>query len=170
MPTSPADETRERRTPARRGQPPPAERQLKPDLSGAFLLLPEFTLLAFTCFVEALRHAADEGDLSRPLHCRWTVLGPSLAPVRASCGVEMSPWELLRDPRDFDYIVVVGGLVRGHGRIAAAVYEHLRTAAKHGVPLVGLCTGSVALARAGLMRDRRCCVYLFHVREFLERE
>jgi transcriptional regulator GlxA family with amidase domain len=137
-----------------------------PALNVAFVVLPEFTLLAFTGFVEALRHAADEGDDSRPIHCRWTVVGPTLSPVRASCGVEITPWERFGDPSVYDYIIVVGGLLRAHPRIDPAIYTYLRAASEHGVPLIGLCTGTFVLARAGLLKGRRCCVHWFHLQHF----
>jgi transcriptional regulator GlxA family with amidase domain len=138
----------------------------RPALSVAFVLLPEFTLLAFTCFLEALRHAADEADRSRQVHCRWTVIGADLEPVRSSAGVDVAPWEKFGDPSRFDYIVVVGGLLRAHSRIEPAIYRFLGTAASQRVRLVGLCTGSFALARAGLMKGHVCCVSWVHMREF----
>ena len=45
------------------------------DLSVGFVLLPDFTLSAFSGFVDVLRIAADEQDRSRQVHCRWTILG-----------------------------------------------------------------------------------------------
>src|ERR1700722_12333050 len=94
-----------------------AQGSIRANLSVAFLLLPDFTLSTFAGLVDALRIAADEADGSRQLHCRWTILGPDRAPVRASCGVEIAPWESFGDPGDFDYTMVVGGLVRGSERI-----------------------------------------------------
>jgi transcriptional regulator GlxA family with amidase domain len=141
----------------------------RPPLSVGFILLPEFTLLAFSAFVDALRLGADEWDFGRRIHCSWTVMGPDVRPVRASCGVEMAPWERFCAPGDFDYVVVVGGLLRGHERINPAIYDYLRQAAAANVTLVGVCTGSFALARAGTMSGRRACVHWYHVGDF-ERE
>jgi len=138
----------------------------RPALSVGFVLMPDFTLLAFSGFVDALRLAADVGDRSRPIHCRWTLLGEELRPVSASNGVQITPWERLGDPARFDYIVVVGGLLHGNPTASPAVVAYLQLAATQGVPLVGLCTGSFVLARAGLMDGRRCCVSWFHHREF----
>jgi transcriptional regulator GlxA family with amidase domain len=145
------------------------EEQTHPDhsrLAVGFILVPEFTLMAFSGFIEALRHAADEWDRSRQIHCSWTVLGHDLSPVKASCGVEIMPWETLRDPREFDYLVVVGGLTRGHEQIHPSIETYLKRAARENVALVGLCTGSFVLARAGLMNGHRCCVHWFHMEEF----
>jgi transcriptional regulator GlxA family with amidase domain len=80
-------------------------------LAVGFVLMPSFTLLPFSAFIDALRLAADEGDKSRQVNCQWTVMGPDLAPVSSSAGVTVKPWETYRDPSDFDYIVVVGGLL-----------------------------------------------------------
>jgi len=81
----------------------------EPKLSVAFILLHEFTLFAFSGFVDALRIAGDDFDNSRQRECRWTVIAPTLQPVRANCGVEITPWETFPDPAQFDYVVVIGG-------------------------------------------------------------
>lgn len=135
-------------------------------LSVGFILIPEFTLMAFSGFIEALRHAADEGDRSRQINCTWTVLGHELKPIKASCGIEVMPWETFRNPREFDYIVVVGGLTRGLRQVNPAIGLYLKRAARCGVSLAGLCTGSFVLAHAGLLNGYRCCVHWFHRDEF----
>ncbi|HIH2752546.1 TPA: GlxA family transcriptional regulator, partial [Burkholderia lata] len=60
-----------------------------------FILLPNFTLTAFSGMVDVLRLAADEGDNSRPVRLSWTILGDMAAPVRASCGIQIPAWESL---------------------------------------------------------------------------
>lgn len=139
----------------------------KPALSVAFLLLPEFTLFAFSAFIDTLRLAADEADLSRQIHCRWTIMGIDESPVTSSCGVKIFPWDRLRNPAEFDYVVVVGGLLRGHKRIDRRVLDYLRLAGSCGTAFVGICTGSFALTRAGLMNGYRCCVHWYHLRDFI---
>lgn len=136
-------------------------------LSVAFVLLPDFTLSTFSAFVDALRIAADESDGSRQLHCRWTIIGPERGPVSSSCGVEITPWETFHDPGRFDYTIVVGGLLRGQKRIDRRIVSYLRQVDAGGGSLVGVCTGSFALARAGLMRGHRCCVHWCHLQEFM---
>lgn len=138
-------------------------------LSVGFILLPHFTLLPFAAFVDCLRLAADEGDSSRQIHVRWSVLGTGKEPVRASCGVEIAPWESFGEPARFDYIAVVGGLLQNEPAADAATVGFLREAATMNVPLIGLCTGPFALIQAGLMRGRRCCVSWYHHRDLVER-
>jgi transcriptional regulator GlxA family with amidase domain len=135
-------------------------------LKVAFVLTPRFTLTAFAGFVDVLRLAADEGDRSRQNECQWTVLGDPAEPVISSTGAEVRPWEPMENPGRFDYIVVVGGLLQGGQKVPASVYAFLRSAAKAGVPLVGLCTGSFVLARAGLLNGYVTCVSWFHREDF----
>ena len=92
-------------------------------------------------------------------------MGPQLNEVESSCGVSVRPWEVFRDPEDFDYIVVVGGLLHQGNIASEAVIEYLQRADAANTPLVGLCTGSFALIRAGLMQGRRCCVSWFHYQD-----
>lgn len=139
-----------------------------PRLRIGFVLARRFTLSAFANFVDVLRLAADEGDRSRPIHCSWKVLSASMNPVRSSCGVTIQPDERLEDPRRFDYIVVVGGLIDEIEKLNPEYVTYLRRAAELGVPLVGVCTGAFILHRAGLMQGYHCCVSWFHHADFLE--
>jgi len=138
-------------------------------LTIGFILADRFTLTAFSTFVDVLRLAADAGDNSRPIRCKWRVLSPDLEPVLASCGLRIHPEERFGDPKDFDYIVVVGGLVEHIETRNAEYTAFLRKAAEQRVPLIGLCTGSFILHDAGLMDGYKCCVSWFHRADFLER-
>lgn len=148
-------------------RPRPAGPQPAPRLRVGFILAHRFTLCAFANFVDVLRLAADEGDRSRPILCRWRVLSPTSDPVESSCGVRISPEDRPGDPRQFDYIVVVGGLMDEIARLPAESVAFLRRAADLGVPLVGVCTGTFILHRAGLMTGYRACVSWFHHEDFL---
>lgn len=143
-----------------------AREAAEPKLRVGFLLAPRFTLTAFAGFVDALRLAADEGDRSRPLLASWAVLDATQGPVSSSCGASVAPTAPLDSPQDYDYIVVVGGLLHGGQRVPARLTAFLREAATAGVKLVGLCTGSFVLARAGLLEGHLACVSWFHREEF----
>lgn len=139
-------------------------------LSVGFILLPHFTLLPFAAFIDALRLAADEGDQSRQIRCHWTVMGQNSDLVTSSCGVSIKPWESYpdHDPSDFDYLVIAGGLLHQGEVVNKDLINYLHQADKAHTPLVGLCTGSFALVRAGLMEGRRCCVSWFHYRDLTD--
>jgi transcriptional regulator GlxA family with amidase domain len=149
-------------------QPSAPRTAVSPKLRVGFLLTPQFTLTAFAGFVDALRLAADEGDRSRPLHARWAVLDTASSPIVSSCGASVAPNAPLDSPQDYDYVVVVGGLLHGGQRVPARLTAFLRAAAAAGVKLVGLCTGSFVLARAGLLDGHLACVSWFHREEFAE--
>ncbi|TFE36532.1 GlxA family transcriptional regulator [Paraburkholderia dipogonis] len=133
------------------------------------VLLPNFTLTAFSGFVDLLRLASDEGDMSRPVRCSWTIVGESLVPVRASCGIQVAPWTTFEEARAFDYVVVVGGLLHSGPSASKAMLQFIRDAAKTSATLVGICTGVFALMRAEVMDGYRICVSWFHYWDFVER-
>lgn len=135
------------------------------ELRMGFLLLPDFTLLALTGFLEALRISGDELDLSRNLFCQWEIMAPTGRAIRSSCGLTVLPSATLQPPEGFDYIVVVGGKLQSHQRTDPAIISYIRAAAGS-VPLIGACTGSFMLARLGAMQGRRACVHQFHVAQF----
>jgi transcriptional regulator GlxA family with amidase domain len=139
-------------------------------LSVGFILANRFTLTALATFLDALRLAADDGDGSRQIRCRWTIMGAGSGtePVRSSCGVSIAPWEPFQDPRGFDYIVVVGGLLNPGPQLDTETIAYLKAAAAAGVTLVGVCTGGFALSRIGLMARRRCCVSWYHYSDYVE--
>ncbi|MCA0042551.1 GlxA family transcriptional regulator [Celeribacter litoreus] len=139
-----------------------------PRLSVGFILARRFTLCAFANFVDVLRLAADEGDRSRPILCDWTVLSDTMDPVVSSCGISVQPKERLGDPRRFDYIVVVGGLMDETPSLSQAYHRYLHQAAEANIPLVGICTGAFFLHQAGLLDGYKCCVSWFHHSDFLE--
>ncbi|MFO1221203.1 MAG: helix-turn-helix domain-containing protein [Burkholderiaceae bacterium] len=126
-------------------------------------------MTAFAGFVDALRLAADEGDRSRQQRCQWDLLGPVGSTVSSSCGAAVEFTAQPTDPQRYDFIVVVGGLLHGGQKVPARTIGFLRDAAAAGVKLVGLCTGSFVLARAGLLEGHVACVSWFHREEF-ERE
>ncbi len=144
--------------------PRPLYSQLRP-LRVGFLLLPRFTLTAFAGFVDTLRLAADEADRSRARRCQWAVLGTPGEAIESSCGVQVLADAPLERGSEMDYIVIVGGLLSAQ-KAGGAVIRSLRRFADSAIPLVGLCTGSFVLARAGLLQGHVACVSWFHRAEF----
>lgn len=139
---------------------------LQVKLRVGFVLTPLFTLVAFAGFVDALRLAADEGDRSRQRLCTWAILGNEDATIASSCGASVKVTAPMETPQDYDYLVVVGGLLHGGQQVPRGIYSFLCDAAARGVKLVGLCTGSFVLARVGLLDGHLACVSWFHREEF----
>ncbi|MGF6956305.1 GlxA family transcriptional regulator [Paraburkholderia youngii] len=133
------------------------------------VLLPNFTLTAFSGFVDVLRLASDESDMSRHVRCSWTIVGESLVPVRASCGIQVTPWTTFDEAGSFDYVVVVGGLLHSGPPASKATIQFIHDAAATSATLVGICTGVFALMRAEVMDGYRMCVSWFHYWDFVER-
>ncbi|MBY6120402.1 GlxA family transcriptional regulator [Mameliella alba] len=140
-----------------------------PKLRVAFTLLPGFTLMAFAGFVDTLRLASDVGDRSRPELAEWTLVGKNNNPVPSSCGAEIAHQSVYSDPKEFDVIVVVGGIIRDDEfYYEPELLKFIGRAADQGKLIVGLCTGVFALAKAGVMDGRRCCVHGYHICNFQE--
>lgn len=143
------------------------ERTVRP-LRVGFILAKNFTLMAFSNFIDVLRLAADDGDNSRPIRCQWHIMSRNGEAIRSSSGVLVSPTSKLIDSRDLDYIVVVGGLLHEGPQIDDEVGRYLISAAEASTSLVGVCTGSFILWRLGLLRQKKCCISWYHYRDFLE--
>jgi len=141
-------------------------RDRRPDLSIGILLWPTFPMMSLTGIIEPLRHAADFADNSRPLHCRWSIMGAPGHAAVASCGLKVQADAPYTNPTDFDYIAVIGGLLP-HLRAAPARHrDYLRVAASAGVPIIGVCTGVFVLAQEALLSGRRASVHPFHREDF----
>lgn len=134
-----------------------------------FVLARSFTLSAFALFIDTLRLASDEADRSGRVLADWQVLASTRNLIISSCGVRVAPTSDFVDPREYNYIVVVGGLLGAECPIDCETIEYLKVAAVEKVPLIGICTGTFILADAGLMKHHRSCVSWLHFKEFRQR-
>jgi len=150
-----------------RGESRDHERQ-KAKLSVGFVLAQNFTLTAFAGFVDALRLASDEDDKSRQVDCNWTILGSRDETVRSSCGVEIKPWLSFDDAKDLDYVAVVGGMLHQGQDVPSGTISFLRRTARACTPVIGLCTGTFVLARAGILEGYEVCISKYHLNRFKE--
>ena len=139
---------------------------IEPDMRVGFILSPRFTLTPFAAFIDCLRHAADEADFSRQVYCHWKIVAPTLDTVTASCGVEVRPRALLPEDVTFDHLVVIGGLLPASLEHPEETLRYLRHVYAHNAIIVGLCTASFVLAKAGLLENRRCALHFEHVGQF----
>lgn len=142
--------------------------RLRQPLRVGIVLAHRFTLSAFAVFVDHLRLAADDGDLSRPLRVQWSIMSARPEPIASSCGVLVQPTGPLLPADALDYVAVVGGVLHAGPQVDEVTQRYLREIGGTAVPLIGLCTGSFILNRAGLMKGRRSCVSWYHYQDFLE--
>ena len=129
-----------------------------------FLLLDRFTMLAFASAIEPLRIA--NRVIGQPAYS-WRLAGENGVEAVCSNGaafkLDMGLEEIGRD----DTLLVVGGIdvQRASNR---AVLNWLRREARRGVTIGGLCTGSYALAKAGLLEGKKATIHWENQDGFLE--
>lgn len=120
-----------------------------------FILLPDYSMIAFANAVETLRMA--NYISRRPLY-RWSVCSAGQTAALASNGLALAA---SGDPdalADCDMVFVCGGVdVQRH--TDDAVRRLLRRCAGFGRSLGALCTGAYALASAGLLDGYRCAIH-----------
>lgn len=129
-----------------------------------FLLLQNFSMIAFTNAVEVLRMA---NYLSRKDIFRWSLYSFDGAPVSASNGLAISGTCALNDHDMPDILFVCGG-VEVDKAIGSAIVHLLQSVAQKKVALGGLCTGAYALAQAGLLDGYRCTIHWENYSAFRE--
>ncbi|HEY1843951.1 MAG TPA: AraC family transcriptional regulator, partial [Buttiauxella sp.] len=140
---------------------------MEPELNIGLLLWPEFPLLALAGLTDTLRHAADIGDNSKKMRCSWNLMSADPArSVCASSGFRIHADSTHLPPENFDYIAVIGGLLRSLSQGAAADRNYLHLAHQKGVPVIGICTGSFILAEEGLLKGHTAAVHPFHLKDF----
>ncbi len=129
-----------------------------------FLLLPDFTLLAFTSAVEPLRIA---NQLSQKPLYQWQVHSEDGSPVSSSSGIEINITGSLSQPPKNQTLVVCSG-IKGYGVAAAKTLSILREHNRFGGKLGGICTGAITLARAGLLDRKRFTLHWENQPAFVE--
>ncbi|MHA6325324.1 GlxA family transcriptional regulator [Roseivivax sp. CAU 1753] len=129
-----------------------------------FLLLPEFTLLAFSSALDPLRIANQLAQ--KPLY-RWTVFSEDGGAVASSSGVDVGAHKPIDAvPASLRLLVCSGN--RGAEVASDRVIAVLRRHARFGGTLGGICTGAATLARAGLLKDRNFTLHWENQPGFIE--
>ncbi|NKB54737.1 MAG: helix-turn-helix domain-containing protein [Alphaproteobacteria bacterium] len=144
------------------------QRQL-PECIG-FLVIPDFSMIAFTAAIEPLRLA--NRTSGRELYA-WRVMSHDGAPVSASNGVSISPDSALTSKMDgdgplFSAVVLCSGVGAETYR-NADVFSYLHRIERLGVDLGAVCTGTHVLANAGLIGGYKCAIHWENLPAFTER-
>lgn len=121
----------------------------------AFLTLNNFSLIAFSNAIEILRIA--NYLLGEEVY-QWSVITVDGQPVAASNGLAFANTSQLDYANMPDVLLVCGG-VNIQNAVNHNVIKLLTQASKHNIWLGGLCTGSYALAKAGLLDGYKCTIH-----------
>ncbi|CAO3413474.1 DJ-1/PfpI family protein [Azospirillum doebereinerae] len=122
------------------------------------LLFPNVTQLDLTGPYEVLARVP-----GAEMHLLWT----DTAPVRSDTGLRLLPTTALADCPKLDLLLVPGGAGIHELLADEAVLAFLRSQARTARYLVGICTGSLVLGAAGLLKNRRAGTH-WASRRFLE--
>jgi len=121
-------------------------------------------MMAFTSSLEPLRAA---NRLTGKSLYQWRTLSAGGGPVVASNGVQVIADADLQAPVAEQTLFVCAG-VDAERYDDSDTFSRLRQLARSGVALGGVCTGSITLARAGLLKGYRCTIHWENVEGFRE--
>ncbi len=120
-----------------------------------FVLLDNFTLLCFSCAVEALRIA--NRMAGKELY-DWTLVGEGGVTATCSAGTSFALDADLEELARDDIVVLCGGIDVG-AATSKKLLNWMRREARRGVQMGGLCTAGYSLAKAGLLDGKRATIH-----------
>ncbi|MEM7284193.1 MAG: GlxA family transcriptional regulator [Pseudomonadota bacterium] len=123
-----------------------------------FVLLNDFTLISLSSAIEPLRMA---NRIAGQEYYSWLTLSETGGTVSASDGLSVQVDASVQDEqvlRSLDLVVVASG-INVERNCTPGVLRFLRRAQQHGVALGSICTGSYALAAAGLLDNYKCSIH-----------
>ncbi|MFT5364745.1 MAG: transcriptional regulator GlxA family with amidase domain [Sulfitobacter sp.] len=129
-----------------------------------FVLLDQFSMLSFSCAVEALRIA---NRMSGKTLYEWTLAGEGGEIAYCSAGTGFKLDIDLEDLEREDIALVCGG-IDVQSSTTKKLLNWLRREARRGVTMGGLCTAGYALARAGLLDGKRATIHWENQDSFAE--
>ena len=132
-----------------------------------FLLLNQFTMISLSAAIEPLRMA---NRINQQEHFKWLLISATGEPVKASDQVVLNvdygadSTELLDQ---IDLLIVCGG-IRIRDNTDRNLLKWLRALDSKGIALGAICTGSYALAKAGVLDGYSCSIHWENVATFEE--
>jgi AraC family transcriptional regulator, glycine betaine-responsive activator len=130
----------------------------------AFILVPDFSMIAFASALEALRLA--NRTSGRELYT-WHLFSRSGAPETASNGIVLHPDGALDQAAGFSTVILCSG-IDGHKFSDRSLAAWLRRMDRQGADIGAVCTASHILARAGLLDGYRCTIHWENLAGFAE--
>ncbi len=130
-----------------------------------FLLVPNFSMMAFTSTVEPLRAA---NRLAGDELYAWRTASVDGAPVAASNGMPLLPDTAIADVDGQPAAVVTCAGIDAERYDDPALFGWLRRIARQGTIVGGVCTGPLLLAKAGVLDGYRCTIHWENMEAFAE--
>jgi transcriptional regulator GlxA family with amidase domain len=121
-----------------------------------FLLLPDLSMMCLASAIEPLRSL---NRLVRRQAYSWRLASLDGSVVEPSNGIPLATLPLKEALADADYLFVCGGLRIQPDKHEKQFHAALRKAARAGLVVGSLSTGTYLLARAGLLANHRCTIH-----------
>lgn len=129
------------------------------------VLVPNFSMIAFTSVVEPLRLA---NYVAKRTLYEWDIASREGDPVLASNGIAIAATRSVADYGRAPPNVILCSGVEAHVYKDNAVFGWLRRWAREGSHIGAICTGAHVLAHAGLLNGYRCTLHWENLDSFLE--
>jgi transcriptional regulator GlxA family with amidase domain len=129
------------------------------------LLVPGFALMSFASVIEPARGA---NRMSGKALYDWTLFSAHGGEVLSNSGIGLQTQSLAEMRLDNVDMLVVCAATQGELYRDLETEALLRRLRRHGVAVGAVSTGSFLLARAGLLKDRRCTVHWDYLESFQE--
>ena len=132
------------------------EQVLNQPIKLAFVLLPNFSMIAFSSLIEPIRLANRE---SGETYFEWSCYSLDGAPVKASNHVMTQVDGSVQDLTDAFLTLVCSGIDVEQVDPGRELGKRLRYLLAHGQKIGAACTGAHVLARYGLLNGYRCTIH-----------
>ena len=124
-----------------------------------FLLLNQFSMIAFASAIEPLRSANQQAN---KVLFDWVVASTDGSSSQASNGIEIHTETNLENLQKCQIVFVCAG-VKVRENTSKSILNLIRRLDRNGTIIGAICTGTYVMAAAGLLTSRRCTIHWEHI-------